>query len=82
MASHARLVRQGKNQLVDLPPEFRFADRSSVRISREGSRVVLEPEEENMVRCSDGLKALAGSAPDFPYPDDPGSADSVPSFDD
>lgn len=77
-ASRAKLFKSGGSQAVRLPKEFRFEGQEQVLIYRQGNRVILESED----RCwSPEFLALAGSAPDFPYPDEPPPADPGPEFD-
>ena len=64
----ARIVTTDGEQVVRLPEEYRFEGQEEVLIYREGRRVVLEPER---LRWSRRFLDLAGSAPDFPYPDEP-----------
>jgi len=78
MAQRARLFKSGGSQAVRLPKEFRFEGEDEVLISRQGDRVVLEPVKRAWSRQ---FLALAGSAPDFPYPEEPAPADSGPEFD-
>lgn len=67
MSQRAKLFRTGGSQAVRLPRGYRFEEQDEVLISREGERVVLEPVGR---RWSQEFLDLAGSAPDFPYPED------------
>ena len=62
----ARIFWNGRSQAVRLPKEFRFAS-SEVTVSREGTRVVLEPVD--LERDARGWPkawwSLAGAAPDL-----------------
>jgi antitoxin VapB len=75
MAHRAKLFMSGGSQAVRLPGEFRFEDQEEVLISRQGSRVILEPIRRIWSR---EFLALAGSAPDFPYPEEPPPAEPGP----
>lgn len=76
MADRAKLFKSGGSQTVRLPKEYRFEGQEEVSISRQGQRVVLEPVRRTWSR---ELRELAGSAPDFPYPQDP-SPEAGPTF--
>jgi antitoxin VapB len=78
MAERARLFKSGGSQAVRLPREFRFEGQEEVLIHREGERVILEPVRRKWSR---EFLELAGSAPDFPYPDEPLPAEPGPDFD-
>ena len=78
MPQHAKLFKSGGSQAVRLPKEFRFPGEEEVLISRQGDRVILEPVKR---RWSQEFLALAGSAPDFPYPEEPRSAEPGPDLD-
>jgi len=71
----ARIFKTGGSQAVRLPREFRFDDEAEVWIHREGGRVILEAKRREW---SEAFLALAGSARDFPYPDEPGGVDPAP----
>ncbi len=62
----ARVFWNGRSQAVRLPKEFRFAG-SEVAVSREGTRVVLEPFD--LERDAQGWPkawwSLAGAAPEL-----------------
>ncbi|HSG38958.1 MAG TPA: type II toxin-antitoxin system VapB family antitoxin [Thermoanaerobaculia bacterium] len=78
MTERARLFKSGGSQAVRLPREFRFEGQEEVLIHREGERVILEPVRRKWSR---EFLELAGSAPDFPYPDEPLPAEPGPDFD-
>jgi antitoxin VapB len=75
MSQRAKLFKSGGSQAVRLPREFRFDQQEEVLIYRQGNRIVLEPVRRTW---SPEFLALAGSAPDFPYPDEPPPADPGP----
>ena len=75
MSQRAKLFKTGGSQAVRLPRGFRFEEQDEVLISREGDRVVLEPVGR---RWSQEFLDLAGSAPDFPYPEEPPPAEPGP----
>jgi len=75
MSQRAKLFKSGGSQAVRLPREFRFDQQEEVLIYRQGNRIVLEPVRRTW---SPEFLALAGSAPDFPYPDDHPPADPGP----
>ena len=75
----AKLFQHGGSQAVRLPMKYRFEGGREVLIHREGERVILEPERRGWSRR---FVELAGSAPDFPYPDPPLAPDSGPDLDD
>jgi antitoxin VapB len=75
MADRAKLFKSGGSQAVRLPKEYRFQDAEEVLIYRQGRRVVLEPVQRGWSRK---FLALAGSAPDFPYPEEPPAAEPGP----
>lgn len=68
MSQRAKLFKSGGSQAVRLPKEFRFEGEEEVVVSRQGDRVILEPVKRTWSRS---FLALAGCAPDFPYPDEP-----------
>ncbi len=74
----AKLFMSGSSQAVRLPKEYRFEGQKEVLIYRQGRRVILESESRSWSR---EFLELAGSAPDFPYPEEPPAADPGPSFD-
>jgi virulence-associated protein VagC len=63
---------------VRLPKEYRFVGEDEVLIYREGHRVVLESRNS---AWSERFLALAGSAPEFPYPVEPPGVEPGPDFD-
>lgn len=75
MDTRAKLFKSGGSQAVRLPREFRFPGQDEVLISRQGDRVVLEPVRRVWSRQ---FQELAGAAPDFPYPAEPGPPDAGP----
>ena len=78
MPDRAKIFESGGSQAVRLPRAFRFEDQREVAISRQGGKVILEPVRRGW---SSAFRALAGSAPDFPYPEELGPAEPGPSFD-
>ena len=78
MGDRAKLFSSGGSQAVRLPKAYRFEKQREVLISRDGPRVILEPTRR---RWSRAFVELAGSAADFPYPDEPEPADIGPEFD-
>lgn len=78
MSERAKLFVSGGSQAVRLPKNYRFQNQGEVRISREGERVILEPAQR---RWSRAFLELSGTAPDFPYPDEPPPADPGPDLD-
>lgn len=77
MTERAKLFKSGGSQAVRLPREYRFEGQEEVLISREGEKVVLQPVRRKWSRA---FLELAGSAPDFPYPDEPPPAEPGPDF--
>ena len=75
----AKLFMSGGSQAVRLPKEYRFEGQKELLIYRQGNRVILEAEKRSWSR---EFLELAGSAPEFPYPDEPPAADPGPDFDD
>jgi antitoxin VapB len=73
----AKVFKHGGSQAVRLPKQYRFERQREVRIHREGDRVILEPIRRPW---SPAFLRLAGSAPDFPYPEKPEEADEGPEF--
>lgn len=67
MADIAKIFRSGGSQAVRLPRQYRFED-DEVLIYREGNRVVLESRK---AIWSEEFLRLAGSAAEFPYPEEP-----------
>ena len=78
MADRAKLFKSGGSQAVRLPKEYRFEEDEEVLIYRQGYRVILEPASRTWSRK---FLDLAGSASDFPYPEEPSAADPGPDFD-
>lgn len=78
MTQRAKLFKSGGSQAVRLPKEFRFEGEEEVLISRQGNAVILEPLKK---RWSQKFLKLAGSAPDFPYPEEPPPAEPGPELD-
>ena len=75
MSERAKLFKSGGSQAVRLPKEFRFEDQEEVLIYRQGYRVILEPIRRTWSR---EFLEMAGSAPDFPYPEEPLPAEPGP----
>lgn len=75
MAERAKLFKSGGSQAVRLPKDFRFEGQEEVLIYREGEKVILAPVRRSWSR---EFLALAGSAPDFPYPEEPPPAEPGP----
>ncbi len=78
MTDRAKLFKTGGSQAVRLPKEYRFEDEDNVLIYRQGNRVILEPAEPAWSR---EFIELAGTAPDFPYPEEPPPAEPGPDLD-
>ena len=78
MARRAKLFQSGGSQAVRLPKEYRFEGQEEVEIYREGEKIILEPARR---RWSEEFLQLAGSAPDFPYPEEPPPAEPGPDLD-
>ena len=84
MTATAKIFMHGRSQAVRLPKEFRLPGKE-VRVSREGSRVILEPIEKPPFDSQAfwaRIDALGGS--DFPEVGDDDlrpDLDDVPSFD-
>ena len=78
MSERAKLFVSGGSQAVRLPKAYRFENQREVRISREGDRVILEPTRR---RWSRSFLEISGTAPDFPYPEEPLPADAGPDLD-
>jgi antitoxin VapB len=78
MPDRAKLFKSGGSQAVRLPKGYRFEGQEEVLIFRKGPRVILEPVHHSWSR---EFLDLAGSAPDFPYPEEPLPADPGPDFD-
>lgn len=78
MAKRAEIFTTDDSQAVRLPTELQFDNTADVLIYRQGRKVILEPQP---TRWSQRFLDLAGSAPDFPYPEEPPPADPGPEFD-
>ncbi len=78
MPDHARIFKSGGSQAVRLPKEYRFEGQDRVLIYRQGRRVILESEQPTWSR---EFLGLAGSASDFPYPNEPPPAEPGPDLD-
>ena len=78
MADRAKIFRTGGSQAIRLPKAYRFMGTDEVSVRRQGKRVILEPLPK---AWSNRFRALAGSAADFPYPDEPPPAEPGPDFD-
>jgi len=78
MSERAKLFTSGGSQAVRLPKAYRFENQREVVISRRGAQVVLEPTR---CRWSRAFIELAGTAPDFPYPEEPPPTEPGPDFD-
>src|SRR5260370_34568315 len=75
MGDLAKLFKSGDSQAVRLPKKYRFQDAEEVLIYRQGRRIILEPMQRSWSRR---FLALAGSAPDLPYPEEPPAAEPGP----
>jgi virulence-associated protein VagC len=65
--------------MVQLPKKYHFdEDQEEVTIRRQGSRIILEPVKRTW---SKRFLDLMGSAPDFPYPDEPPPVELGPDLD-
>ena len=78
MSERAKLFTSGGSQAVRLPKAYRFEQQREVLISRKGQQVILEPTRR---RWSHAFLELAGTASDFPYPQEPPAAEPGPDFD-
>ena len=78
MSQRAKLFKSGGSQAVRLPKDFRFEGEEEVLVYRQGDRVILEPVKRTWSRR---FRELAGSAPDFPYPEEPAPAEPGPDLD-
>ena len=78
MTDRAKLFTTGGSQAVRLPKAYRFQGQREVAIHREGSRIVLEGVRN---QWSARFLALAGSAPDFSLPGEPGRVEPGPKLD-
>jgi antitoxin VapB len=77
MAQRAKLFKAGGSQAVRLPKEFRL-EGDEVLVYRQGNRIILEPLKRTWSRQ---FLELAGSAPDFPYHEEPPPAEPGPKLD-
>lgn len=75
MMHRAKLFENQEGQAVRLPEEFRFEGQDEVSIYRQGDKLILEPVRRKWSRA---FLDLAGSAPDFPYPEEPPPAEPGP----
>ena len=73
----AKILKTGGSQAVRLPRAYRFQGQTEVLIRREGKRLVLEGARRAFSRR---FLALAGSAPDFPYPEEPPAVEPGPTL--
>ncbi|PYQ62639.1 MAG: AbrB/MazE/SpoVT family DNA-binding domain-containing protein [Acidobacteria bacterium] len=79
MGDRAKLLKSGDSQTVQLPRKYHFGEeQEEVAIHREGHRVILEPVKRTW---SKRFLDVLGSAPDFPYPDEPPPVEPGPDFD-
>ena len=78
MADRAKLFKTGGSRAVRLPRAYRFQGQTEVLIIRDGGRVVLQAPR---AAFSQRFLDLAGSAGDFPYPDEPLGVDESPQID-
>lgn len=79
MGDRAKLLKSGDSQTIELPRKYHFEeDQEEVDIRRQGSRIILEPVKRTW---SKKFLELAGSAPDFPYPDEPPPVEPGPDLD-
>ncbi len=78
MSARAKLFMSGGSQAVRLPKAYRFEHQREVLITRRGQQVILEPTRR---RWSRAFLELPGTAPDFPYPEDPPPAEPGPDVD-
>jgi virulence-associated protein VagC len=74
----AKLFKSGGSQAVRLPRKYRFEDQEEVAIRRKGECVILQPVKRTW---SKKFLDVLGSAPDFPYPDEPPPVEPGPDFD-
>jgi virulence-associated protein VagC len=79
VGDRAKLLKSGDSQTVQLPRKYHFdEDQEEVDIRRQGNRIILEPVKRTW---SKKFLELAGSAPDFPYPDEPPPVEPGPDLD-
>jgi antitoxin VapB len=77
MADRAKIFKSGGSQAVRLPVKYRFVEGEEVLIYREGLKIILEPLRKSW---SQEFRQLAGSAVDFPYPEEPPELEPGPNF--
>jgi len=77
MANRAKLFKSGGSQAVRLPRDYRFNDEDEVMIYRQGNRIILEGARRHW---NQEFLDLAGASKDFPYPDEPPTAEPGPDF--
>jgi virulence-associated protein VagC len=65
--------------MIQLPKECHF-EGEEVLVTRDGDRVILEPVVSERT-WSRRFLDLAGSAPDFPYPEEPPPVELEPDLD-
>jgi len=71
LAKDVKLFKNRRNQAVRIPMDFAF-DADTVRISRDGERLILEPVRENaLVALLDSWQPLDDALHEFPAIDDP-----------
>ena len=75
MSDTAKVFQSGGSQAVRLPKKYRLIGQTEVQISREGQRIILEPQKK---AWSEKFRNLSGSAPDFPYPEEPPALEPGP----
>ncbi len=79
MGDRAKLFQTGGSQAVRLPRAYSVrVGQREVLIRREGRRVIIESVRRTW---SPRFVALAGSAPDFPTPDEPADVEPGPELD-
>ena len=78
MAEFAKILTRDGNQTISLPEAYRFEEGDRVVVTRNGKKVVLEPVRKGWSRR---FLALAGSAPDFPVPEEPPEVEPGPEWD-
>jgi antitoxin VapB len=61
MTATAKLFTHGRSQAVRLPKEFRFEGKE-VRVTRVGSRVIMEPIDGDMAMPWDTIDAIGDAA--------------------
>jgi len=70
VSKNVKLFKNRRNQAVRIPMDFAFdADADTVRISRDGERLILEPVRENtLVALLDSWQPLDESFPEINDP--------------